>query len=152
MPIIPISPLQRLCILCNGAVIQENKDFGYFIHLQRNSHDAAVSKYFYFCSSKWVARIIIQKKKVIVRKFKVISMCSFIHPCICGHLSKSSNVQQHTAGWFLKVGLDLLLLPYFTSLKHIIILSSAINLKWSSDYKNIQSWTNRRESYSWLLP
>lgn len=91
---IPVCPLQWLCIFCNSAVIQESKDYGYFIHLQRNSHEVAVSKYsdFYFCSSKWVARIIIQKK-VVVRKFKVISMCSFIHTCICGDLSKSSNVQ-----------------------------------------------------------
>lgn len=82
-PIIPVCPLKWLCILCNSAVIQEGKDYAYFIHLYRNSHDVTVSKYFYsyFCSSKWVVIIIIQKK-VVVRKSKVISMCSFIHMCL----------------------------------------------------------------------
>lgn len=93
-PIIPVCPLQWLCIFCNSAVIQESKDCGYFIHLQRDSHEVAVSKYFdfYFCSSKWVARIVTQKK-VVVRKFKVISVCSFIHTCVYGDVSKSSNMQ-----------------------------------------------------------
>jgi len=46
--IIPVCPLQWLCIFCNSAIILESKDYSYFIHLQRSSRDVAVSKYFLF--------------------------------------------------------------------------------------------------------
>lgn len=90
------------------------------------------------------------QKEVVVREFKIISMSSFIH--IRADLSKSSNVQYSTAGFFLKVGLDLLLLPYFSPLRHIIFLSSSINPNEMIIRLQKYRKLNSGESYSWFFP